>query len=176
MESRLDRMLARLLTQRACLNHAATLIESLPGVVLELGLGKGRTWSHLCALFPRRDIHAFDHGLHAPEDLTPPEGHLILGDLHDTLPAAMQRFGGNVALIHADIGTADGEGELGASDRELARMVGAAAADLVTTGGVLLGDREMCAEDAAAFERLPTPDADLPDGIAPWPYYLCRRR
>lgn len=176
MESRLDRMLARLLIQRACLNHAARLIEDLPGVVFELGLGKGRTWSHLCALFPRRDIHAFDHGLHAPADLTPPENRLILGDLHQTLPAAAQRFGGNVALIHADIGTADGQGELGANDAALAQMVGAAAAGLLVQGGVLVGDREMCAPGDPAFERLPSPDPGPPDDIPPWPYHLFRRR
>ena len=175
MESRLDRMLARLLTQRACLNHAADLIRNLPGVVFELGLGKGRTFSHLCALFPRRDIHAFDHGLHAPADLTPPQDRLVLGDLRQTLPAAARTFGGNVAMIHADIGTADGQGEWGATDAALALTIGTAAAELLAPGGVLLGDREMCAAGDLAFERLPLPDAGLPEDLAPWPYFIFRR-
>ena len=176
MESRLDRMVARLLTQRACLDHAATLIDGLPGLALELGLGKGRTFSHLTALFPTRDIHAFDHGLHAPDELTPRPERLILGDLRETLPGAAPKFGGKVALVHADIGTADGQGELGASDAALARFIGAAAAALLVSGGVLVGDREMCAADDRAFERLPTPDPGLPPGVAPWPYFIFRRR
>ena len=175
MSSQLDRMIARLTTQRVCLDHAAALIASLPGAVLELGLGKGRTWSHLTSLFPERPVFAFDHSLHAPADLTPPADRLILGDLRETLPGPDARFGGPVALIHADIGTADGQGELGESDAELARFVGAASATLLAPGGILAGDRDMNPDSSAAFERLDLPAITLPAGVPPWPYHLlCR--
>ena len=49
--SRLDSFIRRLEAQRACLNRAAELIGDLEGVVLELGLGNGRTYDHLRELF-----------------------------------------------------------------------------------------------------------------------------
>jgi len=52
--SRLDSFIRRLEAQRACLDHAAGLIGGLDGVVLELGLGNGRTYDHLRSLFPSR--------------------------------------------------------------------------------------------------------------------------
>ncbi len=174
MESRLDRMVARLATQRACLNHAADLMGAVPGPILELGLGKGRTWSHLVQLFPNRDIFAFDHSLHAPPDLTPPANLLLLGDLRETLEKSKSRFGGSVALIHADIGTADGQGELGDTDLELACFVGDCAAALLAPGGLLVGDREMRPAGDLAFERLPLPVAGLPADLPPWPYFIFR--
>ncbi len=176
MSSRLDRMIARLTTQRVCLGHASSLIAALPGAVLELGLGKGRTWSHLSSLFPDRAVFAFDHSRHAPAELTPPADWLILGDLRETLPGPVSRFGGAVAMIHADIGTADGQGELGDNDADLARFVGETAASLLASGGILLGDRQMCAQNSQAFAPLAVPSVPLPDGIAAWPYFIFQRR
>lgn len=161
-------MLARLLTQRSFLNHAANLIADIPGDVLELGLGKGRTWSHLRHLFPERRIVAFDHGLHAPRDLTPADADLVLGDFRETLPA----WSGAAVLIHADIGTGDGRGELGATDAELATFVGREAARLLAPGGALVGDRDMTAAGLTLQEG---PDIVLPDGAPHWPYKLFRK-
>ncbi|MGH6887075.1 MAG: class I SAM-dependent methyltransferase, partial [Geminicoccales bacterium] len=45
--SRLDSFIRRLEAQRACLDLAAARIADLPGPVLELGLGNGRTYDHL---------------------------------------------------------------------------------------------------------------------------------
>ncbi|MYG53434.1 MAG: hypothetical protein F4204_14125, partial [Rhodospirillaceae bacterium] len=41
-ESRLERMIARLATQRAVLDWAAERVSGIDGPVLEIGLGKGR--------------------------------------------------------------------------------------------------------------------------------------
>ncbi len=87
MDSRLDRMIARLTTQRRALERAAEEIGGLPGPVLEIGLGKGRTYSHLRKLFPERTIIAFDRDLHAPADAAPAGDDLVLGDFRDTLSA-----------------------------------------------------------------------------------------
>ncbi len=45
--SRLDSFIRRLEAQRTVLNWAAKAIEGREGLVLELGLGNGRTFDHL---------------------------------------------------------------------------------------------------------------------------------
>ena len=57
--SRLDSFIRRLEAQRACLEYAAGQIRDLPGPVLELGLGNGRTYDHLRELLPEREIFVF---------------------------------------------------------------------------------------------------------------------
>ena len=65
--SRLDSFIRRLEAQRACLNRAAALISGIDGIVLELGLGNGRTYDHLRELFPDRDIYVCERqGCGAP--------------------------------------------------------------------------------------------------------------
>ena len=63
--SRLDSFIRRLEAQRACLDHAARAIAGLPGPVLELGLGNGRTYDHLRELLPEREIFVFERQLAA---------------------------------------------------------------------------------------------------------------
>ena len=54
--SRLDAFIRRLQAQRTCLGLAADLVAGVPGPVLELGLGNGRTYDHLRELMPDREI------------------------------------------------------------------------------------------------------------------------
>ncbi|WP_292240356.1 class I SAM-dependent methyltransferase [Mesorhizobium sp.] len=105
MDSRLDRMIARLTTQRRALERAAEETRDLPGPVLEIGLGKGRTYSHLRKLFPDRRIIAFDRDLHAPADAAPAGADLVLGDFRETLSALSGCA--PAALAHADFGSED---------------------------------------------------------------------
>jgi S-adenosyl-L-methionine methyltransferase len=87
--SRLDSFIRRLEAQRACLEHAAGQIRDLPGPVLELGLGNGRTFDHLCELLPAREIFVFEREVRAHPDCIPDPAHLILGDVRETLPRAL---------------------------------------------------------------------------------------
>lgn len=167
LESRLDRMIARLLTQRACLDAAIGLVTGIEGAVVEIGLGKGRTYSHLRARLPDRRIYAFDRDVHAPPDSRPADDAIFLGDFRETLLRAEAVVRAPAALIHADIGTEKRRG-----DDELARFVGARVAPLLASGGILLGDRDMA---PGGCERLETPRVDLPEGISPWDYFLFRR-
>ena len=84
--SRLERMIERLSTQRACLDRAVTMVADLPGPVLEVGLGKGRTYDHLRHTLPGREIFVFDRDIHAPESCVPDSPYLYLGDFAETLP------------------------------------------------------------------------------------------
>ena len=166
-ESRLERMIARLVTQRALLDRATACVAGIDGPVLEVGLGKGRTYSHLRRLFPDREIWAFDHEIHAPAHSRPGPDRILLGDFRETLPACWAAIGESPALVHADIGT-----ESRRADAALARFVGSVMAPQLAPGGLLLGDRDM---GCAGLTRLETPAVPLPEGIAPWPYYLYRR-
>ncbi|MCC7049622.1 MAG: hypothetical protein IT562_23130 [Alphaproteobacteria bacterium] len=161
--SRLDSAIRRLQAQRACLDRAAALIADLPGPVVELGLGNGRTFDHLRQLLPGREIFAFDRQLAAHPDCVPDPEHLVLGDFADTLPTARRRIGGPAALIHADTGTGEA-----ARNARLARWLAPHLAALAAPGGLILSDQDLA---GLAAEALP-----LPDGVAAGRYFLYRRR
>jgi len=100
--SRLDSFIRRVSAQRDVLDHVCTLLADLPGPVLELGLGNGRTFHHLREKLPGRRIVAFDRALGAHESSIPPEDDLVLGEISETAA----RFAGiGAALVHADIET-----------------------------------------------------------------------
>jgi hypothetical protein len=160
--SRLDSFIRRLEAQRACLNLAAELIRDIDGIVLELGLGNGRTYDHLRELFPAREIYVCERRVAAHPDCVPPPDRLILGDMRETLPAARARMGGRVALAHFDVGTGDAAANL-ALAAELTPLI----IPLLRTGAVLASDPRI---DAADLLGLP-----LPDGISPGRYHLYRR-
>src|SRR5690349_4528552 len=105
--TRLDSAIRRLTAQRDLLDWAAGEIDPT-GLVLEVGLGNGRTYDHLRDRLPGREIYAFERKPAAHPSCTPPPGFLIEGDIFDTLPDFTRRFGpGSAALIHVDIGTGD---------------------------------------------------------------------
>ena len=160
--SRLDSFIRRLEAQRACLDHAAGLIGGLDGVVLELGLGNGRTYDHLRSLFPGRDIYVCERAVAAHPDCVPPAERLILGDMRDTLPAARARLAGRVALAHLDAGSGDNE-----ANRRLAAALTPLLMPLLCQGAVLVSDPEIASAD---LEPVP-----LPDGVRPGRYHLYRR-
>lgn len=160
--SRLDSFIRRIQAQRACLNRAAALIDGVDGIVLELGLGNGRTYDHLRESLPGRDIHVCERLVAAHPDCVPPVEFLILGDMRETLPGLRSRFGERVAMAHFDAGTGDRAGNL-----TLAAELTPAIVALLSRGGVLVSDPPIA---AAELEGLM-----LPDGVAPGRYHLYRR-
>lgn len=164
--SRLDSFIRRLEAQRACLNRAAELAAGVDGVVLELGLGNGRTYDHLRELFqsgkaPWRDIYVCERRVAAHPDCIPPADRLLLGDMFDTLPAAKHLIG-RVALAHFDAGTGDA-----AANRDLAAGLRPLILPLLRPGGILATQQAM---GGGGLEALP-----LPDGVAEGRYHLYRR-
>lgn len=104
--SRLDSFINRMSAQRDMLN-AIRDRQLLPdGAILEIGLGNGRTYSHLRENFPGRRIVAFDRQLLAHKSSIPPEEDLVLGEIAET---GRSFTGAGAAFVHADIGTGDRE-------------------------------------------------------------------
>lgn len=159
--SRLDSFIRRLQAQRACLDHAVALIRDLPGPVLELGLGNGRTYDHLRERLPGRDIYVCDRQVAAHPDCIPPAQFLILGDVRDTLPLVAGRIGTTVALVHADLGSGDE-----AASRRQAAELAPLIAGLLQPGGMVVSDQVL------SIVRLRP--LTLPDGVKPGRYFLYR--
>lgn len=152
--SRLDIFIARMVSQRACLNHAAALTADMPGPVIELGLGNGRTYHHMIEIMPDRPIFVFERSPAAHPDSTPPDDMLILGDVRETLPQALERFGSTASLVHADLGGHD----LAMNDA-FARLVSPLVEPLLAPGGL------MVSSDRMYFDHLE--EQPLPDGAVP---------
>jgi hypothetical protein len=157
--SRLDSFIRRLEAQRACLDRAAELTRDRDGVVLELGLGNGRTYDHLRSLLPERDIYVCERRVAAHPDCLPPPDRLILGDMRQTLAEARSRFAGRVVLAHLDVGTGDA-----AANHALAVALTPLLVPLLCQGAVLASDPPI---DSPELRPLP-----LPDGVMTGRYHL----
>ncbi len=158
--SLLERMIARLTTQRDLLAEAARRIQGIEGPVLEVGLGKGRTYDYLRRLLPGHSILAFDRDLHAPASAAPAAEHLILGDFSETLAATAARIGRTAALAHADFGSPDRT-----HDARQGLILGPLLQRLVRPGGIVLADRELGVD---GWVRLPIEPPPA------WAYFLWR--
>jgi len=159
--SRLESFIRRMTAQRDCLDAAAAHIAGLPGCVLELGLGNGRTYDHLRDRLPDREIYVFDRQIGAHPDCIPDAEHLFLGDIEEQLPLAATRLGRSAALIHSDIGTGDK-----ARNARLVATLAPLLAAMLRPGGVVIADQEMA---QAGWTALP-----LPAGVPAGRYFLYR--
>ena len=158
-KSTLDRMIDRLTAQRVALEWAAGCVSEHHGMVMEVGLGKGRTYDHLRHLFPPRDILGFDMWARVPAELKPDDDRLFLGDFRETLPAAAGRFRGAVRLAHADVGSAKETDEDG-----IRSWIGGLIEPFLMPGAVVLSDRPIGA-GRAGWAEVPVP------GTESWPYF-----
>jgi predicted O-methyltransferase YrrM len=159
--SRLDSFIRRLQAQRACLDHAAELIGDVPGPVLELGLGNGRTYDHLRERLPEREIYVCERQVAAHADCIPPARFLIIGDVRETLPQARARIGATVALVHADLGSGDAE-----ANRRQAAQLAPLIVDLLRPGGIVVSDQALSTPRLRPLE--------LPAGVKSGRYFLYR--
>ena len=138
IRTRLDRAIRRLEAQRACLNWAIHEIANLPGIVFELGLGNGRSFDHLRAHMPDREIYVFERNPAAHPACTPSADRLIIGTLEETLPAAQKRFAGKVAFLHSDIGTGDDD-----RNRRFAAWLGPELLPFLAPGAIVASDQKL---------------------------------
>ncbi len=159
--SRLDSFIARMQAQRDCLNFLKPLVERLPGPILEVGLGNGRTYDHLRLLFPGRDIYVFERKVAAHPDCIPPDDRLFLGDADKSIPHAARRLGARAALIHTDLGTGDH-----AANMAMGKWLGPALDTLAARGAYILANQPL---EVARWQLLPDPP-----GVPKDRYFLYR--
>lgn len=160
--SRLDSFIRRMTAQRDLIDHAATLLDRVPGPVVDLGLGAGRTYDHLRERLPGRPVYAFDLFVESAREVLPAPEMLVLGDIRETLPHALPRIGARAALLHNDLGSGDAVHNA-ATAAWLSPLVDA----LVTPGGIVLTSFPLALPRAA---RLP-----LPPGIREGRYHIYRQ-
>ncbi|MEP2919115.1 MAG: class I SAM-dependent methyltransferase [Sulfitobacter sp.] len=149
--TRLDLFIARMVSQRACIDHAVALTAHMQGPVFELGLGNGRTFDHIRAKVKKRDIYVFERAVASNPASTPTEDQLVLGDVFETLPMMLAKHGPIVSFAHADLGGHNLE-----KNDEFARAISPAIETVMAPGGI------MVASDAMYFDRLV--ELPLPEG------------
>ncbi|MGB7262415.1 MAG: class I SAM-dependent methyltransferase [Albidovulum sp.] len=159
--SRLEKLYFRLEAQHACFAWAFEQIAQVPGVVFEIGLGHGRSFDHLQRYLPGRKIYAFDRAVNSYPDCTPDVDQQILGDLTDTLPQAAQRFAGQVALAHSDVGSFSAE-----SNAQMSGLVSSNLAPALADRALILSDLPLTIPNTVALP--------LPAGARDDRYYLYR--
>ena len=158
--TRLDKAIRRLEAQRACLDWAVKEVTAIPGIVVELGLGNGRSFDHLRARLPGREIFVFERSPAAHPASTPAAERLIIGNLEETLSTARARFASKVAFLHSDIGTGDDD-----RNAHFAEWLGPHILPLLVPGAIVASDQRLPALDD--FRKQPA-------GVEPDRYYLYR--
>jgi len=158
--SRLDSFIRRLTAQRAALNYAIGLIGGVPGPVLELGLGNGRSYDHLRENIRDRRIFVFERKVGAHPDSIPPDSDLILGEVTENLPRAAQLIGGPAALVHSDLGSGDKP-----ATKKLYEQIAPGLRGALAIGGILVSDQPV---ETSGLEALAPPD------VIPGRYFVYR--
>ena len=145
--SRLDIFIDRMTSQRACIDFAVQQTADMAGHVFELGLGNGRTYHHLCEVITGRDIFVFERAVESNPASTPPEDRTLLGDVFDTLPQALKRFGPTASFIHADLG-----GHNLQRNDEFASKISPFIEPLLAAGGLMVASDRMYFADMQEVE------------------------
>ena len=149
-KSRLDLFIDRMVSQRACLDYAISQTTGMPGPVFELGLGNGRTYHHMIQHVHDRPVYVFERAVASHPDSTPPKDRVILGDVRETLPASLDRFGSTASVIHADLGGHNRE-----KNDVFARFVSPLIEPLLAPGGLMVSSDRMYFE---TLTKLPLPE------------------
>lgn len=150
--SRLDSHIRQKIAQRDSIDLAAAWLAGRPGMVVEFGLGQGRSYSHLLERFPDREIFCFDRGQKSEVLVRPPADHLLVGEFVDLLadPALHARFAGRVILLHLDVGSG------GSEDEWIPELVVGGAQGWLAPGAVVLSDQDVTLEPAWGLEPVDT--------------------
>ncbi|CUH75818.1 S-adenosyl-L-methionine methyltransferase [Tritonibacter multivorans] len=149
MVTRLDLFIDRMVSQRACIDFAIAETDAMDGPVFELGLGNGRTFHHMRERITGRDVYVFDRSVEAHPDSIPADHLTVLGDVQETLPQALDRFGATASLIHADLGGHNLE-----KNDAFARLISPLVEPLLAPGGIMVSSDRMYFD---ALDEMPLP-------------------
>lgn len=150
--SRLDSMMRRLSAQRDGLEWAKQQIESVAGDVVDMGLGNGRTYDHMCEILPDRRIWVIDRVLQCHPSCVPPEQDFLQGEAEEMLVKLAQNEN-KIAFAHYDFGFGVKEKDVA----EAARLSPFIAA-LMAPGGVIVSGQPL-----VGFKPLQGPDSIAPE-------------
>jgi hypothetical protein len=143
--SALDLLIRRLMSQRAGLERAASLITQLPGPALQIGWGDGAAYDHLHEILRRRDLFVFDKAIGAPETAPPQQEHRIIGDPAETLPQAWERWRPEAAFAYLNFSAP------ARAAAELAPLL----APLLRPGAIVIAEATL---ELPGWEALPPPE------------------
>ena len=131
--SRLNSVIRRLSAQVDGLEWSLDHIKDIPGDVLEIGLGNGRTYDHLRELIKdQRRIWVIDRGLNCHHSCIPPEGDFLQGEADDMLERLAAQ-GTRLALAHYDLGHGDN-----AHDQAESARISPLVAQIMQPGGIIV--------------------------------------
>ncbi|MGF9566240.1 class I SAM-dependent methyltransferase [Neorhizobium sp. JUb45] len=145
--SRLDSFINRMTAQRDILNHIRDALSLPDGAVLEVGLGNGRTYSHLRENFGDRRIVVFDRQFAAHKTLAPEPEDFIEGEIRET---GQGFVGKGAALVHSDIGTGYPE-----KDAITLQWLPDMVAGMLTEGGIAVSGLPLSHPQLEELPRLP---------------------
>lgn len=135
--SRLDKAILRFEAQRLLLNSACAEIAERhrpgDGLIVELGLGNGRTFDHLRERLPGFRIVVFEREPTANPSTSPSADNLVVGEIVLQVPRFCAANPERALLVHADLGNG-----LDDYDRELEGWLPAAALALCRPGAILI--------------------------------------
>ncbi|MCI4666334.1 MAG: class I SAM-dependent methyltransferase [Neomegalonema sp.] len=136
MMNRLEAMILRMTAQRAALDWAFTQIQDVPGDLVEIGLGNGRTYDHIREHMPGRRIWAIERKLQPHPSCMPPAQDLLEGDASEGL-ARLE--GAGIALANYDLGGQDPQ----TPDERAVRLTPLIAAALAPAAAVLVSTQRL---------------------------------
>jgi trans-aconitate methyltransferase len=152
--SRLDFHIEQKIAQRDSIDLAARALAGCPGWIVEFGLGRGRSYSHLVERFPDREIYCFDreHATYSADGPAPER--VLLGDLATVLvdPSVQARFRDRVILAHLDLAWGD------TPEAPLHRLVVERTCGWLRPGAWVLSDRAVPLDPAWGLTPILTPD------------------
>jgi hypothetical protein len=150
--SHLDSHIRQKIAQRDSINLAARWLRGRPGLIVEFGLGNGRSYSHLVEQFPGVDVFTFDRRDAVHPRSRPPADRFIRGDFGQLLadPAIQARFTGQVMLLHLDVGSG------GPEDETLPEFLLGQTYRWLRPGAVVLSDLDLTLEPAWRLSRVDT--------------------
>lgn len=158
--SRLDNFILRMQAQRDVLDHIA-INGWVPfnGLVLELGLGNGRTYDHLREKFTTQRILVFDRSEHTHPASIPLKEDMVAGEISETIKGFI---GADAALVHVDIGTIYAD-----EDTSTLAWLPDSIVAVVAQGGIVVSGLPLPHD---TLQPLP-----LPQGVKPGYCFLYRR-
>ena len=150
--SHLDSHIRQKIAQRDAINLAARWLADRDGLIVEFGLGNGRSYSHLVERFPGREVFCFDRRDAAHPRSRPPADHFYPGEFAEMLAdrRVHARFAGRVIFLHVDVGCG------GPEDDVLPELIVERTHGWLVPGAVVLSDQDLTLAPALRLEQVDT--------------------